>query len=86
MSAAAAGPSNLPSSTNTAFKTFCLENGITDLDPEDEIFTYDPEEAKRINREQPWKNEYVCRYLLINVLRANLCKALTTSRHVKYRQ
>ena len=44
---------------NVAFKTFCLENGITDLDPEDEIFRYDPEESKRINKEQPWKKECV---------------------------
>ena len=50
----AAGPSTESSSMNVAFKTFCLENGITDLDPEDEIFRYDPEESRRINREQPW--------------------------------
>ena len=51
------------SSSNTAFKTFSLENSILEIPPQDEIFRYDAEEDRRINNEEPWKNEWV--YLTI---------------------
>lgn len=45
------------SSSNVALKTFSLENDIKELDAQDEIFRYDPEENKRINMDRPWARE-----------------------------
>lgn len=46
-----AGSSNIP------FKTFSLTNDIKEIDPQDEIFRYDPLENRRINNEKPWVRE-----------------------------
>ncbi|KZT10221.1 Mov34-domain-containing protein [Laetiporus sulphureus 93-53] len=41
-------------SSSTAFKTFSLTNNILDLSPQDEIYRFDPEENRKILRDQPW--------------------------------
>lgn len=44
----------------SAQKTFDLLNNIRPLDPKDEIFLYDAEEQKAINKAAPWKQKWVC--------------------------
>ena len=51
------------SSSNTALKTFSLENDILEVSPQDEIYRFDAKENKRINDEQPWKKECVVQHL-----------------------
>ncbi|KZS99364.1 uncharacterized protein LAESUDRAFT_668073, partial [Laetiporus sulphureus 93-53] len=46
-------------SSSTAFKTFSLINNILDLSPQDEIYRFDPEENRKILRDQPWIRECV---------------------------
>jgi COP9 signalosome complex subunit 5 len=41
-------------------KRFNLENDIVEVSPQDEIYRFDIEENKRINREAPWEKECVC--------------------------
>ncbi|KAF8735588.1 hypothetical protein AX14_001838 [Amanita brunnescens Koide BX004] len=43
--------------SQTALKSFSLENDILDVSPQDEIYRFDPEQDKRINRDSPWKND-----------------------------
>ncbi|CED83606.1 COP9 signalosome, subunit CSN5 [Phaffia rhodozyma] len=45
------------SSSSIAQKTFELVNDIKPLDPSDEIFLYDSEEQKAIDRAAPWKQD-----------------------------
>jgi hypothetical protein len=45
--------------SSTAFKTFSLANDIFEVSPQDEIYAFDVEANKRINREAPWDKEYV---------------------------
>jgi COP9 signalosome complex subunit 5 len=45
--------------SSTAFKTFSLVNDIFEVSPQDEIYAFDVEANKRINREAPWDKEYV---------------------------
>ncbi|KAH9897059.1 Mov34-domain-containing protein [Cubamyces lactineus] len=45
------------SSSNIALQTFSLENDIKELDAQDEIFRYDPQENKRINMDRPWARD-----------------------------
>ena len=52
---------------STAFKSFALANDILEVSPQDEIFRFDPEANKRLNREAPWTKE--CVRLLIRVCR-----------------
>ncbi|KAH9036863.1 JAB1/Mov34/MPN/PAD-1 ubiquitin protease-domain-containing protein, partial [Lactarius pseudohatsudake] len=47
----------MPSSSDTALKTFSLTNDIKDIPPQDEIYKFDVEANKRLNREQPWAND-----------------------------
>lgn len=48
----------------TAFKSFSLSNDILEVSPQDEIFKFDPEANKRLNREAPWTKECVLSCLL----------------------
>jgi len=44
-------------SAGLARKTFDLTNDIKEIDPQDEIFRFDSDENKRINKESPWSKE-----------------------------
>ena len=44
-------------SSRTAFKTFSLTNDISNVSQQDEIYKFDVEANKRINREAPWSKE-----------------------------
>lgn len=44
---------------NTALKTFSIENDIVELSPQDDIYKFDPEADRKINRESPWSKESV---------------------------
>ena len=52
-------------SSNTAFRTFSLANDVLEISPQDEIFRFDPEANRRLNREQPWAKECVCGVVLV---------------------
>ncbi|EKM56608.1 uncharacterized protein PHACADRAFT_253814 [Phanerochaete carnosa HHB-10118-sp] len=43
--------------SGTAFKSFSLANDILEVSPQDEIFKFDPEANKRLNREAPWAKD-----------------------------
>ncbi|KII84562.1 hypothetical protein PLICRDRAFT_179381 [Plicaturopsis crispa FD-325 SS-3] len=45
------------SNAETAFKTFNLANDALEISPEDEIYKFDVEANKRINREAPWSKD-----------------------------
>ncbi|KAG5641914.1 hypothetical protein DXG03_003960 [Asterophora parasitica] len=45
-------------SSSAALKTFNLENQVLEVSPQDEIYRFDVEENKRINREAPWTHEH----------------------------
>ncbi|TFY80713.1 hypothetical protein EWM64_g3298 [Hericium alpestre] len=47
----------MASSSDTALKSFSLTNDIRELSPQDEIYAFDVEANKRINREAPWAND-----------------------------
>ncbi|KAJ7072431.1 JAB1/Mov34/MPN/PAD-1 ubiquitin protease-domain-containing protein [Mycena amicta] len=42
---------------STALKSFSLANDVVEIPPEDEIFRFDAESNKRINREAPWSKD-----------------------------
>ncbi|KAJ3773950.1 Mov34-domain-containing protein [Lentinula raphanica] len=42
---------------NTALKTFSIENDIIELSPSDDIYKYDSEADRKINRESPWSKD-----------------------------
>ncbi|KIP09733.1 hypothetical protein PHLGIDRAFT_18515 [Phlebiopsis gigantea 11061_1 CR5-6] len=44
-------------SSSTAYKTFSLTNDVREISAQDEIFRFDPEANKRLNREQPWAKD-----------------------------
>ncbi|KAJ3544062.1 hypothetical protein NM688_g5784 [Phlebia brevispora] len=44
-------------SAGTALKSFSLNNDIKEISPQDEIFRFDPEANRRLNREQPWARD-----------------------------
>lgn len=44
---------------DTALKTFSLTNDVLEISPQDEIYRFDAEENRRINREAPWTKECV---------------------------
>jgi COP9 signalosome complex subunit 5 len=44
-------------SSSTALKTFSLANDILNVSPQDEIYKFDAEANKRINREAPWSKD-----------------------------
>lgn len=46
-------------SASTAQKSFDLTNSILEISPQDEIYRFDVEENKRIDREAPWAKESV---------------------------
>lgn len=43
--------------SSTAFKSFSLANDIFEVSPQDEIYAFDVEANKRINREAPWDKD-----------------------------
>ncbi|KAG2151150.1 JAB1/Mov34/MPN/PAD-1 ubiquitin protease-domain-containing protein [Suillus bovinus] len=43
--------------SSTAFKTFSIANDIFEVSPQDEIYAFDVEANKRINREAPWDKD-----------------------------
>ncbi|KAF8327991.1 JAB1/Mov34/MPN/PAD-1 ubiquitin protease-domain-containing protein [Amanita rubescens] len=43
--------------SQTALKSFSLENNILEISPQDEIYRFNPDQDKRINQEAPWKND-----------------------------
>lgn len=47
-----------------AQKTFELANDITVIDPADEIFQYDADLQKRLDKEAPWTKEYGFLYVI----------------------
>lgn len=52
-----AGPISLSMPSNIALQSFSLNNNIREITPQDEIFRFDVEADKRINREVPWTKE-----------------------------
>ncbi|KAJ4487667.1 JAB1/Mov34/MPN/PAD-1 ubiquitin protease-domain-containing protein [Lentinula aciculospora] len=42
---------------NTALKTFNIENDIVELSPQDDIYKFDHEADKKIDRESPWSKD-----------------------------
>ncbi|EIN08800.1 Mov34-domain-containing protein [Punctularia strigosozonata HHB-11173 SS5] len=42
---------------DTALRTFSLENDVLEVSPQDEIYRFDAEENRRINRESPWSTD-----------------------------
>ncbi|CAL1708983.1 unnamed protein product [Somion occarium] len=42
---------------STAFKTFSLANNVVEVSPQDDIYKFDVDADKRINREQPWTKD-----------------------------
>jgi COP9 signalosome complex subunit 5 len=46
-------------SSSTALQSFSLANDIFTLSPQDEIYRFDVEANKRINRDAPWDKEFV---------------------------
>ncbi|KAF9493404.1 Mov34-domain-containing protein [Pleurotus eryngii] len=42
-------------SSSTAYKSFNLANDVLEVSPQDQIFKFDLEENRRIDREAPWK-------------------------------
>ncbi|KDQ60418.1 hypothetical protein JAAARDRAFT_32821 [Jaapia argillacea MUCL 33604] len=44
-------------SSSTAFKSFSLTNDILEVSPQDEIYHFDKEADKKINREAPWSKD-----------------------------
>jgi COP9 signalosome complex subunit 5 len=49
----------MSSSSSTALKTFSLANDVLEVSAEDQIYKYDVEANRRINREAPWTKESV---------------------------
>jgi hypothetical protein len=47
------------SSSNTALKSFSLANDVLTVSPQDEIYKFDVERNKKINRDAPWTKESV---------------------------
>ncbi|KAG5351327.1 hypothetical protein C0989_006963 [Termitomyces sp. Mn162] len=47
----------MASSSSTAQKNFNLSNNIIELSPQDEIYRFDQEANKRLNREAPWTKD-----------------------------
>ncbi|KAF9815784.1 hypothetical protein IEO21_04368 [Rhodonia placenta] len=47
----------MASSSSTAFKTFSLTNDVVEVSPQDEIYRFDPEANRTLNREQPWARD-----------------------------
>jgi len=47
----------MASSSNTAFKSFSLANDVLTVSPEDEIYRFDAEQNKKINRDAPWTKD-----------------------------
>ncbi|KAK0461144.1 JAB1/Mov34/MPN/PAD-1 ubiquitin protease-domain-containing protein [Desarmillaria tabescens] len=45
------------SSSSTALKTFSLTNSILEISPQDAIYKFDADEAKRIDQESPWSKD-----------------------------
>lgn len=43
--------------SKTAFQTFSLENDILQIPPQDEIYRFDSDANKEINKEAPWTKE-----------------------------
>lgn len=55
----------MSSSSRTALQTFSLTNEILEVSQQDEIYRFDVEANKRINREAPWSKECVEFFMLI---------------------
>jgi COP9 signalosome complex subunit 5 len=49
----------MASSSNTALKSFSLTNDILTVSPQDEIYRFDVEKNKQINKDAPWTKESV---------------------------
>ncbi|KAI0249754.1 Mov34-domain-containing protein [Lactifluus subvellereus] len=47
----------MASSSDTALKTFSLTNDIREIAPQDEIYKFDVDANRRLNREQPWTSD-----------------------------
>ncbi|KAJ6577298.1 Mov34-domain-containing protein [Mycena capillaripes] len=47
----------MSSSSSTALKTFSLANDVLEVSAEDQIYKFDVEANRRINREQPWTKD-----------------------------
>jgi len=44
-------------SSRVAFKSFSLTNNVLEVPPQDEIYRFDPEANKKLNREAPWTKD-----------------------------
>jgi COP9 signalosome complex subunit 5 len=49
----------MASGSGTALKSFSLANNILQVAPQDEIYRFDAEANRAINREEPWTKECV---------------------------
>jgi len=58
-------------SSKVALKSFSLTNKILDVAPQDEIYRFDAEANKKLNREAPWTKEWV-----------SFCIGLLSSGHI----
>jgi COP9 signalosome complex subunit 5 len=47
----------MASSSNTALKSFSLANDVLTVSPQDEIYKFDVEQNKKINKDAPWTKE-----------------------------
>jgi len=72
-------------SSSTALKTFSLTNEILDVSPQDEIYRFDVEANKQINREAPWTKESAKPPLYANATSNAALAAPITSNHAKFR-
>lgn len=50
--------SNMASSSNIPMNSFLLANDILEVSSQDEIYKFDSDANKAINRQAPWSSEY----------------------------
>ena len=71
-------------SSSTALKTFSLTNEILEVSPQDQIYRFDVEENKKINREAPWTKESAKPPLCTRVISDAALAAPITSNHARF--
>lgn len=72
------------SSSGIALQSFSLTNNILQVSPSDEIYRFDAEANRKLNREAPWTKEYELNHRMKqNALTRYTIIVLNTSNHVK---
>ena len=61
-------------SSSTAYRSFNLAIDVLEVSPQDQIFRFDVEENRRIDREAPWKAESVSSFSHLYIQRLNFCR------------